>query len=130
MINKKDTLTQVFLKSANKEITEELFTQSKNDWWWNYRNKETGGLRLTEIGINFIKEEAGIRNYKVDFPKDFKITPQVMIWLDRFIDSPFFIDKSSITVLSEKAALELYLFSGDIRKMGSTKALNKRLNQD
>jgi hypothetical protein len=32
--------------------------------------------------------------------------------------------------MSEKSAFELYLFSGDIRKMGMAKAMNKRLSQN
>jgi hypothetical protein len=32
--------------------------------------------------------------------------------------------------MKERAAFELYLFSGDIRKFGHNKALAKRLNQD
>jgi hypothetical protein len=127
-MDKKDTLTVVFLKEAGKPIDE--FKQAKNSWWWNYRNKDSGGLRLTEEGFNFINENTEVRKYKVDFPKDLKITPQVLIYLDRFIDSPYFVEKSSITVFEEKTALELYLFSGDIKKMGSTKALRKRLNQE
>jgi hypothetical protein len=33
-------------------------------------------------------------------------------------------------VLKEKAAFELYLFSGDIKKLGYNKALAKRLSQE
>jgi hypothetical protein len=127
-MDKKDTLTVVFLKEAGKTLDE--FKQAKNSWWWNYRNKDSGGLRLTEEGFNFISENTEVRKYKIDFPKDLKITPQVLIYLDRFIDSPYFVEKSSITVFEEKTALELYLFSGDIKKMGSTKALRKRLSQE
>lgn len=127
-MDKKDTLTVVFLKEAGKTLDD--FKQAKNSWWWNYRNKDSGGLRLTEEGFNFISENTEVRKYKIDFPKDLKITPQVLIYLDRFIDSPYFVEKSSITVFEEKTALELYLFSGDIKKMGSTKALRKRLSQE
>lgn len=129
-MNLKDTYTSVFLKAAGVETTDKTFKDYKAVWWWNFRDKETGGLRLTEQGLEFIESYSKIKVYKVDFPKDFSITPQVLIWLDQHIDSPFFITKKSITVLKEKAAFELYLFSGDIRKMGYNKALNKRLNQD
>jgi hypothetical protein len=33
-------------------------------------------------------------------------------------------------VLTEKAAFELYLFSGDVRKMTSSKAMAKQLSQE
>lgn len=124
----KDTYTKVFLKSAEKNTTEDEIKKNKIKWWWNIR--ENGGLRLTDEAIEFIESEAQIKTYKVDFPSEFSITPQVLIWLDRFIESPYYITKKSITVLKEKAAFELYLFSGDVRKMGYTKALNKRLNQN
>jgi hypothetical protein len=80
--------------------------------------------------LQFIEEHAKIKTYKIDFPKEFSFTPQVLVWLDNFIDSPFFITKKHIVVLKEKSAFELYLFSGDIRKMGHNKALAKRLSQE
>jgi hypothetical protein len=127
-MDSKDTYTKVFLKSAEKNTTEEEIKENKIKWWWNIR--ENGGLRLTDEAIEFIEQEAQIKTYKIDFPKEFSVTPQVLIWLDRFIESPYYITKRSITVLKEKSAFELYLFSGDVRKMGYTKALNKRLNQN
>lgn len=126
----KDTYTSVFLKAAGVETNDTKFKEYKAAWWFNFRKKDSGGLRLTDQGAEFIEKYAKIKTYKIEFPADFSITPQVLIWLDRYIDSPFFITKKSITVLKEKAAFELYLFSGDIRKMGYNKALNKRLAQE
>jgi hypothetical protein len=129
-MDSKSAYTFFFLKEAGEGQNEDLSKTAKNTWWWNYRNKETGGLRLTDDGFTFITNKTEIRSYKVDFPKDFKITPQTLIYLDQFMDSPFYINKSSITVFNEKSALELYLFSGDVKKMGYVKALKKRLNQE
>jgi hypothetical protein len=129
-MDKKSTFTTVFLKESGQSINQEIVDQSKKSWWWNYRHKDSGGLRLTENGFNFIIENTDVRNYKIDFPKEQKLTPQILIYLDRFIESPYYVNKSSITVFEERAALELYLFSGDIKKMGSVKALSKRLNQE
>lgn len=124
----KDTYTKTFLKAAG--INSEDVDQYKKSWWYNFRSKNAGGLRLTEEGLNFISTQAEIKTYKVEFPKDFSITPQVLVWLDNFIDSPYYITKKYMIVLKEKAAFELYLFSGDIKKFGYAKALNKRLNQE
>jgi len=126
----KDTYTSVFLNAAGVVTNEKTFKEYKSVWWWNFRKKDKGGLRLTEQGLEFIEKYANIKTYKIDFPSDFAITPQVLIWLDNFIESPFYITKKHIVVLKEKSAFELYLFSGDIRKMGYNKALNKRLSQD
>ena len=126
----KDAYTKVFLQAASQEATPDKIKQFRAVWWWNVRTKDTGGLRLTDHALQFLEEHAKIKTYKIEFPKDFAITPQVLVWLDNFIDSPFYITKKFIIVMKEKAAFELYLFSGDIRKMGYNKALSKRLSQE
>lgn len=126
----KDTYTRVFLQAADETPTEDLVKQCRGAWWWNVRTKDSGGLRMTEAALEYITEVAKIKTYKVDFPKDFGITPQVLLWLDNYIDSPYYITKKSITVLKERAAFELYLFSGDIKKFGHNKALSRRLSQE
>jgi hypothetical protein len=129
MISKKE-YTKIFLESAGAELTDKLLDAKNKSWWWNLRDKSLGGLRLTEDAIAFIEQEAKIKTYKVPFPDNLTITPQVLIWLDNFIESPYFITKRDITVLKEKSAFELYLFSGDVRKMGYGKAMAKRAAQD
>jgi len=126
----KDNYTNIFLKAAELNITAELVKSKRMEWWWNVRVKNDGGLRLTDQAMDFIKNQSKIKIYKIDFPKDFSITPQILLWLDKFIDSPYYITKRSISVLKEKAAFELYLFSGDVQKLGYNKALSKRLSQE
>lgn len=126
----KDTYTRVFLQAAEIEPTPKKIKEYKAVWWWNLRNKDNGGLRLTEQALEFIEKYAKIKTYKIDFPEQFAFTPQVLIWLDNFIDSPFFVNKKYIIVMKEKSAFELYLLSGDVRKYGHNKAMNKRLCQD
>ena len=126
----KDTYTRVFLQAANQMSDSDTVKKYKSLWWWNFRSKDSGGLSLTEEALAFIQEDAKIKTYKIEFPKEFAFTPQVLVWLDNFIDSPFYITKKFIVVLKEKAAFELYLFSGDIRKLGYNKALAKRLSQE
>lgn len=126
----KDRYTEVFLQAAGQEPSVDDIKKFRAFWWWNVRGKNDGGLRLTDQAYEFIQSEAKIKTYKIDFPKEFSITPQVLLWLDKYIESPYYITKKSIVVLREKAAFELYLFSGDIRKMGHNKALSKRLSQE
>lgn len=128
----KDNYTKLFIKAANPsgQITLEQIKERRLEWWWNVRSKNDGGLRLTDAALSFIELEAKIKTYKIDFPKNFSITPQVLLWLDNYIESPYYITKRSITVLKEKSAFELYLFSGDVQKLGYNKALSKRLSQE
>jgi hypothetical protein len=92
--------------------------------WQNPRKKEVGGMRLTEQGYEVFTTQMEMKSYDIEFPKDFTLTNQVMIWLDRFIDGPWHITKKSIVVFKEKTAVQLILFSGDVQKFGLAKAMS------
>ncbi len=129
-MDQKDTYTAVFLKASGKEYNDDDIKSLKGQWWYSTRDKASGGLRMTDACIEYIETQAEIKTYQIDLPKDITIGPQVLIWLDQFLNSPYHLSKNHLKVLTEKAAFELYLFSGDIRKMGAAKALNKRLSQE
>lgn len=126
----KDAYTKAFLQAAELPVNEKNIKDYKAIWWWSFRKKDQGGLRLTEQALEFIEEHAKIKTYKIEFPKEFAFTPQVLLWLDNYIDSPFFVNKKHIIVMKEKAAFELYLLSGDVRKLGHNRAMSKRLSQE
>lgn len=126
----KEEYTKTFLKAAGLDVDQNIIKTHRSKWWHNLRSKTSGGLRLTTEALEFITDQADIKTYDVPIPKEIKITPQIFIWLDQFINSPYHITKTNITVLSEKAAFELYLFSGDVEKLGQSKAMAKRLRSD
>ena len=127
-MNLKETYTKVFLKDAGISINESTLKEYMPKWWQNTRAKDSGGLRLTEAGVDFTVTKLKVTNYELPFPDDFKVTTQVAIFLDKFIDCPYYLHHKGITVLNEKKAIELHLFSGDVRKYGLNKAL-KRANE-
>jgi hypothetical protein len=129
-MDSKEIYTKIFLKAAGQEISDELLKEKKILWWYNVRHKHCGGLRLTDKGLSFIQTESNLKTYTVELPETVKITPQILIWLDNFIACPYYLDKKSITVSEEKTVFELYLFSGDIRKMGFNKAMSKKMLSD
>ena len=77
-MNWKETYTKIFLKSANIAIGENTLKEYMPMWWKNSRSKGTGGLRLTDDGITFIKEKLDLQTYDVPFPNDFNLTTQVI----------------------------------------------------
>lgn len=123
----KTTYTKVFLQQANISITDTTIKEYLPIWWKNSRSKNTGGLRLTEDGLKFVQERLQLQTYDVPFPHEFTITTQVLIFLDKFIDCPYYLAADGIIVTNEKKAMELHLFSGDIRKYGLIKAMSRPL---
>jgi len=124
-MNWKETYTKVFLKQKGMAISDVTLKQYLSEWWQNTRAKEQGGLRLTNAGFEFVRNELDLATYDVPFPKDFEMTTNTIIWLDQFITCPYYLFKNSIVVLDERKAMELHLFSGDIKKYGLTKAMNR-----
>jgi hypothetical protein len=122
----KETYTKIFLKQADISLSEAAIKEYTPVWWQNTRAKDSGGLRLTDEGFDFIRETLELTVFEVPFPRDFKMTTQVVIFLDKFIDCPYYLDTHSLWVTDEKKALELHLFSGDVKKYGIIKALKRQ----
>lgn len=126
-MNWKETYTKLFLKQLDKSTDDATVKQFMPLWWQNTRSKDSGGLRLTDLGFEVL-EQIGIETYDVPYPRDMPLTTQVIIYLDQFIDCPYYLTNRSITVTNEKKAVELTLFSGDLRKYGLTKAMTRSKN--
>ena len=120
------TYTKVFLNLQEKSCDEANVKLHHRLWWQNTRTKDTGGLRLTEDGYNHLANILELKEYEVPFTESVELSPQTIIFFDRFMDCPYYLTPKSITVFSEKKAFELYMFSDDIRKYGLVKAINAR----
>ena len=125
-MNWKETYTKIFLKNADISINPNTLKEYLPMWWKNSRSKDVGGLRLTDKGLDFITKKLDLKTYEGPFPVDFSVTTQTIIFLDRFITCPYFLADDGIIVTNEKKAMELMLFSGDIRKYGISKAMTRQ----
>lgn len=124
-MNWKETYTKIFLNQLGLTASEANIKQYMPIWWQNTRNKKTGGLRLTDAGYELL-QTIDLAVYDIPYPKDMPLTTQVIIFLDQFIDCPYYLTNRSIIVTNEKKAVELTLFSGDLRKYGITKAMTRQ----
>lgn len=122
----RETYTKIFLQQAGQAISEENVRTKMRLWWKNNRTKKEGGLRLTDEGLEFVTQTLELAAYEVPFPLSLDLKPQVIIFLDKFIDCPYYLTEKSITVLSERKCFELYLFNGDVQKYGLTKAMSRK----
>lgn len=124
----KVTYTKLFLKELGKTYNDLSVKEHLPLWWYNTRQKDVGGLRLTDDGFDVINK-IELQTYDIPYPRDMPMTTQIIIFLDKFIDCPYYLTNRSITVTNERKAVELGLFSGDLRKYGLTKAMS-RSNKD
>lgn len=124
-MSNRETLTKIFLKQSNTAISAANLKVYSRKWWQNNRDKTTGGLRLTESGYNFLHDELNLKFYEIPLPRDQKINTQTIIFLDQFIDCPYYLTERAIFVSDEKKSMELYLFSGDLQKYGIVKAMSR-----
>ena len=122
----KETYTKIFLKAKDKSIDPANVKLHLYKWWQSHRNKEVGGLRLSEEGFEFLLNELELKSYEIPFTEPIDLSPQTIIFFDRNMDSPYYLTDQSITVFSEKKSFELYMFSDDIRKYGLVKAMNNQ----
>ena len=123
-MNWKETYTKIFLQQLGKSTNDITVKEYLPVWWQNTREKDEGGLRLTDAGYKVL-EELEIATYDIPYPPDIPITTQIIIYLDKFIDCPYYLTNKWITVTDEKKAVELTMFSGDLRKYGLTKAMRQ-----
>jgi hypothetical protein len=120
-------LTKIFIQEAEESLDDANIKQRMDSIWQNIRSDS--GLRLTDAGYMFLTEQVKLKEYDIPFPKDLEFTSQVYIFLDNFIDCPYYLTKNSIIVFSEKKSFELMLFSGDVKKFGTIKAINRQKNE-
>lgn len=122
----KETYTKIFLQQWGKSVDEANVKLHMYKWWQSHRSKAEGGLRLSDDGFWLLEKHLEIKGYEVPFTEDIDLSPQTIIFLDRFMDCPYYLTNRSITVFSEKKHFELYMFAEDIRRYGLIKAMNAR----
>lgn len=120
----RETYTKIFLTHINEALTAENIKSKMRLIWMNNRTN-AGGLRLTDAGLKFVTTAIDLAAYEVPFPIDLDLKPEVLLYLDKFIDCPYHLTDKAITVLSERKAFELHLFAGDVRKYGLIKAMRR-----
>ena len=122
----RDTLTKIFLQQWGKSTDDANLNMYSRTWWQSNRVNKQNAFRLSDKGFEFLTSELELKSYEVPFTESIELSPQTIIFLERYIDCPYYLTVESITVFSEKKSFELYLFSDDIRKFGLIKAMNER----
>ena len=121
----RDALTKIFLQQWGKSIDDTNVNMYSRTWWQSNRAGKNS-FRLSDKGYEFLVSELKLTEYEIPFTEPIELSPQTIIFLERYIDCPYYLTNQSITVFSERKSFELYMFSDDIRKYGLVKAINER----
>lgn len=122
----KDSLTKVFIQQAGLPVNEVNLKFYKRKWWNSVREKDDASFRLTQEGYEFLTETLNLNKYTIKFENRIQKSPTILLYLNRHINCPFFLEETQITVFSEKMATELALFASDINKYGLSKILKNK----
>ena len=121
----KTAYTRTFMTLLEQTIHDESVKTNYYTWWQNVRESyQARSLRLTKIGLDTVIK-LDIKTYEIKFPDKIIFTPQTYLWLDEFVDCPYFVDKKKIIVTMEKMARQLMMFAGDVTKYGLARAMSK-----
>lgn len=119
-------LTKVFLQQWGKSTDDANLELYGRRWWQSNRVNKPNAFRLSDEGYEFLTKTLEIQMYEIPFTEPIELSPQTIIFLEKYIDCPYYLTNQSITVFSERKSFELYLFSDDIRKFGLVKAMTER----
>ena len=129
-MDRKTAYTRTFMQLLEQPIHDETVKTNYYTWWQNVRESyQARSLRLTKQGFEML-ESIDLKTYTVKFPQKIIFTPQTYLWLDEFVDCPYYVDKKKIIVTMEKMALQLMLFAGDVTKYGLARAMSKAEDQE
>ena len=122
----RDVLTKIFLEQWGKSSDDVNLKLFSRKWWQSTRANKQTNFRLSDDGYEFLIKELDLKEYEIPFTEPIELSPQTIVFLERYIDCPYYLTNMSITVFSERKSFELYLFSDDIRKFGIIKAMTER----
>ena len=119
-------LTKIFLQQWGKSIDDANINLYSHKWWQSNRVNKPNAFRLSDDGYEFLVKELELKEYEIPFTEPIELSPQTIIFLERYVDCPYYLANQSITVFAERKGFELMLFSDDIRKFGLVKAMSER----
>ena len=121
-----DALTKIFLQQWGKSTDDVNVKIFSRKWWQSNRAGKQTAFRLSDDGYDFLVNDLELKAYEVPFTEPIELSPQTIIFLERYLDCPYYLTPLSITVFTERKNFELMMFSDDIRKFGLVKAMNER----
>lgn len=103
-----------FLKAGDIDIEPGTVEEATVDWFMNIR--KNGGLRLTEMGCQYLVTKLNLKCYDIQIPRTVKLTMKRILILDNFLRCPYYLNlkKHLIIVFGQHQASELIIYGNDL----------------
>ena len=108
----KKELTKLFLTEAGLDTSPTAIKEHLLIWW--VAPFSPIGLRLTHDGADFLNRSVKLTKYKFQLKEDRPRNLKIMLQMNKYMSSPFYINNNTITVYGETDACMMGLYGGDI----------------
>jgi len=108
----KKSLTKLFLEEAKEDSSDKSIKEHLLLWW--VAPFSPIGLRLTHEGADFLNRSVKLQKYKFELKEDRPRNLKIMLQMNKYMSSPFYINSNTITVYGETDACMMGLYGGDI----------------
>lgn len=99
MSRKRDITERLYRHIIKPSYTEE---EALIYWWCNIR--DSGGLRLTQLGYKCFKKELDLESYSIEVAKQ-ELTKKFILDLDKMLTCPYFIEQGRIHLFGSREAV-------------------------
>lgn len=119
-------LTKKFLRQLSLSAGAENIKKYSRLWWQNPRKTKENSLRVTDVGFKMLTEQLDIKSYELTIPDDTIWTNELVLRLDRFMDSPYYLTNKTIILFRERTMVELVLFDSNIQRYSDAKVKSEK----
>jgi len=108
----KRQFTEIFLKEAGISYTEDELEKYVWRWWINPVSKTS--LRLSNAGFDFLTQQVHLECYTYKLHKDYRTTSKALLQMGKYLTTPFYLYRQTITFFGERDAIMLALSGNNL----------------
>jgi len=110
----KKSLTKLFLEQTGGDTSDKSIKECLVTWW--VAPFSPIGLRLTPAGSKFLDKIVGLQKYKFKIKEDCPKTLKIMVQMNKYLQSPFYLYNDTIVCYGETDAVMMGLYQGDLQQ--------------
>jgi len=110
----KVAITHEILLMSGEDTSADNVKKNLKIFWKNPRLNGVRSMALTKLGYQFM--EPHLKFYTIELTDAPEELIRNIIWLDKYLDCPFFLENKRIRLTRERTAVMLMLYGGDLNR--------------